>query len=86
METPKTVKRQFVGTVVSDKMAKTVVVRVDRTVLHPKYHKRYTRSTKLKAHDEKAEYHVGDLVTVEECRPLSRDKRWRVIGRVTNGK
>jgi len=74
-------KRQLIGTVISDKMAKTVVVRVDRTVLHAKYKKRYTRSTKLKAHDETGAYHVGDKVTIEETRPISRDKRWRVIGK-----
>ena len=76
-----TAKRQFIGTVVSDKMAKTVAVEIGRTVLHPKYHKRYTRTTRLKAHDEKGEYHVGDQVIIEECRPLSADKRWRVVGR-----
>ncbi len=74
-------KRQLTGTVVSDKMAKTVAVEIERTVLHPKYHKRYTLTTKLKAHDEKGEYHAGDKVIIEECRPLSADKRWRVIGR-----
>jgi small subunit ribosomal protein S17 len=81
MEKTTTTKRQFTGTVVSDKMSKTVTVRVDRTVLHPKYHKRYTRSTKMKAHDEKGEYHTGDLVVIEECKPISRDKRWRVVGK-----
>ena len=86
MEKSVKTKRQFTGTVVSDKMSKTVVVRVDRTVLHPKYHKRYTRSTKMKAHDEKGEYHVGDAVVIEECKPISRDKRWRVVGRVARSK
>ena len=81
MEKNTTTKRQFTGTVVSDKMSKTVTVRVDRTVLHPKYHKRYTRSTKMKAHDEKGEYHTGELVVIEECKPISRDKRWRVVRR-----
>ena len=81
MEKNTTTKRQFTGKVVSDKMSKTVTVRVDRTVLHPKYHKRYTRSTKMKAHDEKGEYHTGDLVVIEECKPISRDKRWRVVGK-----
>ena len=81
MEKTTTTKRQFTGTVVSDKMSKTVTVRVDRTVLHPKYHKRYTRSTKMKAHDEKGEYHMGDPVVIEECKPISRDKRWRVVGK-----
>jgi small subunit ribosomal protein S17 len=86
MEKSVKTKRQFTGTVVSDKMSKTVTVRVDRTVLHPKYHKRYTRSTKMKAHDEKGEYHTGDAVVIEECKPLSRDKRWRVVGRVARSK
>lgn len=81
MEMKKTNKRQFTGTVVSDKMAKTVVVKVNRTIMHPKYHKRYVRSTRLKAHDENRTYHVGDLVVIEECKPLSRDKRWCVIGK-----
>jgi 30S ribosomal protein S17 len=81
MEKSVKTKRQFSGTVISDKMSKTVVVRVDRTVMHPKYHKRYTRSTKMKAHDEKGEYHVGDAVVIEECKPISRDKRWRVVGK-----
>lgn len=84
METKQATKRQFTGTVVSDKMTKTVVVKVERTVLHPKYNKRFKRSTKMKAHDEKGEYHVGDAVIIEECRPLSRDKRWRVVGKVVS--
>ena len=71
--------RHFEGIVISDKMAKTIVVRVDRTVVHPKYGKRYVRSEKYKVHDEKKQYKVGDLVSFMECRPLSRDKRWRVL-------
>jgi len=81
MDNKQKTKRQFTGTVVSDKMSKTVVVKVDRTVLHPIYRKRYTRSTKFKAHDEAQAYHTGDMVTIEECSPISRDKRWRVIGK-----
>lgn len=73
------VSRTFTGTVVSDKMTKTVVVRVDRTVMHPKYKKRFTRSQKYKVHDETGVAHVGDVVTFVECRPLSRDKRWRLV-------
>jgi small subunit ribosomal protein S17 len=81
---PTTVKtektcRTFTGVVVSDKMAKTVVVRVDRTVMHPKYKKRYVRSAKYKVHDENKTAKVGDVVTFTECRPLSRDKRWRLV-------
>lgn len=72
-------KRTFTGVVVSDKMAKTIVVQVDRTVVHPKYGKRYLRSEKYKVHDEKNAHKVGEHVTFVECRPLSRDKRWRVV-------
>lgn len=71
--------RQLTGTVVSDKMTKTVVVRVDRIVSHPKYHKQYTVSTRLAAHDPQGLYHVGDRVMIEETRPLSATKRWKVI-------
>jgi small subunit ribosomal protein S17 len=79
MEKIKAQKRQFTGTVVSDKMKKTVTVKVSRTLMHPKYGKRYTVSAKFKAHDEKSECKVNDVVLIEECRPLSRDKRFRVI-------
>ena len=66
------------GVVVSDRMQKTVVVFVERTVTHPKYKKILRRRTKVKAHDERNECHIGDRVLIVECRPLSRDKRWRV--------
>jgi len=66
------------GLVVSDRMQKTVVVSVERTVTHPRYKKILRRRTKVKAHDERNECHVGDRVLIVECRPLSRDKRWRV--------
>jgi small subunit ribosomal protein S17 len=66
------------GVVVSDRMQKTVVVTVERTVMHPKYKKFRRRRTKLKAHDEQNQCHIGDRVLIVECRPLSRDKRWRV--------
>jgi small subunit ribosomal protein S17 len=70
--------RERAGLVVSDRMQKTVVVSVERTVIHPKYKKILRRRTKVKAHDERSECHVGDRVLIVECRPLSRDKRWRV--------
>jgi small subunit ribosomal protein S17 len=70
--------KQRSGVVVSDRMQKTVVVTVERTVMHPKYKKFLKRRTKLKAHDEQNRCHVGDRVLIVECRPLSRDKRWRV--------
>ena len=66
------------GVVVADRMQKTVVVTVERTVMHPRYRKILRRRTKVKAHDEKNECHIGDRVLIVECRPLSRDKRWRV--------
>ena len=66
------------GVVVSDKMAKTVTVLVERRVKHPLYGKFMTRTRKYHAHDEAGEYHEGDLVEIEECRPLSKTKAWRV--------
>lgn len=66
------------GLVVSDRMQKTVVVSIERTVLHPRYKKVLKRRTKVKAHDESNQCHIGDRVLIVECRPLSRDKRWRV--------
>ena len=68
-----------VGTVVSARMAKTIAVSMDRTVRHPKFEKSLTRQTILKAHDEKSEARVGDLVEVVETRPLSKTKRWRLV-------
>ncbi len=73
--------RRFVGEVVSDKMAKTIVVKVESVKIHPKYQKRYTVSKKYKVHDETNQYKVGDKVSFVECRPLSRDKRWRVLSK-----
>ena len=67
------------GTVVSDKMQKTVVVRVDTLKMHAKYRKQYKVSKKFKAHDENKEYRIGDVVEIEETRPLSREKRWKVV-------
>lgn len=67
------------GRVVSDRMEKTVVVVVERTLRHPLYGKRMTKETKYYAHDEDDEYRVGDLVSIEETRPLSKLKRWRVV-------
>lgn len=67
------------GVVVSDKGDKTVVVRVDRRIRHPLYHKAMIRSKKYHAHDEKNEYRTGDLVRIQETRPISKLKRWRVL-------
>ena len=74
-------KRRLEGTVVSDKMSKTIVVRVDRVKTHAKYRKQFHVSKRYKVHDEKNEYKVGDVVAFEECRPYSKDKCWRVIGK-----
>ena len=66
------------GEVVSNRMQKTVVVSVERIVMDPRFKKYLKRRTRVKAHDEKNECRVGDRVLIVECRPLSRDKRWRV--------
>jgi small subunit ribosomal protein S17 len=75
-----------VGVVVSDGMDKTVVVRIDRQVRHPLYGKTVRRSSKLAAHDEGNDAHVGDTVRVTETRPLSKTKRWRVVEVVERAK
>jgi small subunit ribosomal protein S17 len=75
-------KRVLTGRVVSDKMNKTVTVLVERRVKHELYGKVITRSKKYHAHDEKNEYHDGDVVTIEECRPLAKTKSWRVVALV----
>ena len=71
--------KKFQGTVVSEKMNKSVVVVVNRVRMHPLYKKRYTVSKRYKVHDPKEEAKVNDKVIFEECRPLSKDKRWRLI-------
>lgn len=73
------IKRKFNGVVVSDKMNKTILVKVNRMKIHPRYKKRYIVSKNYKVHDEKNQYKIGDKVRFVECRPLSKDKRWRVI-------
>ncbi len=76
-------KRTLVGEVVSDKMDKTIVVEVARRVRHPMYHKVITKYKKFYAHDEQEEAGLGDTVRIEESRPLSKLKRWRLAGVVT---
>lgn len=78
-EAPQRNKKTLQGVVVSDKMQKTVVVRVERFVKDPKYGKYVKISKKYKAHDESGEKKVGDKVTIRECRPLSRDKHFAVV-------
>lgn len=80
------IKKRLEGVIVSNKMAKTVVVLVERMKLAPKYRKYHKVSTKFKAHDENNEYRLGDKVVIEESRPLSRDKRWKVAKLVSHGK
>lgn len=77
-----TTRRRITGKVVSTKMTKTVSVQVDRTVLHAKYQKRYTMSKKYLAHNELEGVLVGDKVIIEETRPMSALKRWRVVAKV----
>ncbi|MCK5415953.1 30S ribosomal protein S17 [Candidatus Parcubacteria bacterium] len=73
------IRKKFDGIVVSDKMEKTIVVKVDSVKIHSKYKKRYTVSRKYKVHDEKNQFKIGDKISFVECRPMSKDKRWRVI-------
>ena len=74
-------KKQLIGKVISNKMQKTVVVEIERIKEHPKYKRRFKVKKKYKAHDEKGEYKIGDRVIIEECRPISKEKRWRVISK-----
>ncbi len=76
-----TKKRVREGIVVSDRMSKTRVVAISQGKKHPKYHKYYTVTTRVKAHDENNAYKIGDRVVIEETRPLSREKRWRIVGK-----
>ena len=79
-------RKQRVGTVVSDKMDKTIVVAIKTKVLHPLYGKTVNRTTKFKAHDENNECRIGDTVRIMETRPLSKDKRWRLVEIVEKAK
>lgn len=72
-------KRRLQGIVSSNAMSKTVVVTVTRAKMHPKYGQQYKVSKRYKAHDERNEYKVGEVVIIEQCRPLSKDKVWRVV-------
>jgi len=72
-------KRILQGTVVSDKNTQTVVVKVERQVMHPLYKKYIGRSKKYHAHDEKSQFKAGDIVRIQECRPYSKLKRWEVL-------
>ena len=78
-ENTRAFRKTRIGQVVSDKMDKTIVVAIEDSVQHPLYKKILKRTYKLKAHDENNECGVGDTVKVMECRPLSKDKRWRLV-------
>lgn len=75
-------KKRLQGKIVSNKMQKTVVVKVERIKEHRKYKKRYKVFKKYKAHIEKGDYNIGDNVVIEECRPISKEKKWRVITKI----
>ncbi|SOD40974.1 30S ribosomal protein S17 [Nitrosovibrio sp. Nv4] len=81
----RTVSATLSGKVVSDKMDKTITVLVERKVKHPLYGKIMVRSKKYHVHDESNEFHAGDMVVIEECRPLSKTKAWRVVKLVEKG-
>ncbi len=75
----KKIQRQLTGKVVSDKMEKSIVVLIERKVKHPKYGKYVTRSTRIHAHDAENSCREGDTVTIQECRPLSKTKAWKLV-------
>ena len=79
-------RKTVIGKVVSDKMDKTIVVTITTKRMDPLYKKYVTRSKKCKAHDEKNDAHIGDTVKIVECRPLSKDKRWRLESIVERAK
>jgi small subunit ribosomal protein S17 len=79
-------KKQQKGTIVSNKMQKTVVVRVERMIESKKYKRRYKVQKKYKAHTNEQNYNVGDIVLIEECRPISKDKKWKVIKKIADTK
>ena len=86
MEKRKTLRKVRIGKVISDKMQKSIVVAIDRRVQHKIYKKYFTRTSTFMVHDEKREAHVGDLVKIMETRPLSKNKRWRLVEIVEKAK
>jgi len=75
-------KKRLIGQIISNKMPKTVVVKVERIKEHPRYKRRYKTHKSYKAHSEKEEYKIGEKVVIEECRPISKEKRWKVVKKV----
>ena len=86
MSEERNLRKELIGTVTSDKMDKTIVVAIETRVKHPIYKKTVKRTYKLKAHDEENTCKVGDKVLVMETRPLSKDKRWRLVSIVEKAK
>jgi small subunit ribosomal protein S17 len=86
MEKRATLRKVRIGKVISDKMQKSIVVAIDRRVQHPIYKKYFTRTSTFMVHDEKREAHIGDLVKIMETRPLSKNKRWRLVEIVEKAK
>jgi len=82
MNKQKLIKKRLSGIVVSDRMDKTVIVAITRLKEHSKYKKRYKITKRYKAHDEQNKFKVGDKVMIQECRPISKDKKWRVIAKI----
>ena len=83
---PRTLRKTRIGVVVSNKMDKTIIVAIERKVPHPIYKKYFKKTTKLMAHDEKKECGLGDKVKIMETRPLSKNKRWRLVEIVEKAK
>ncbi len=81
-----TLRKERVGIVLSDKMQKTIVVQIRRKALHPEYGKVIEKANKFKVHDEKNEAKIGDRVRIVETRPLSKDKRWRLVEVISHGR
>ncbi len=79
-------KRRLTGRVVSNKMQKTIVVEIESIKLHQKLQMRYKSHSRYKAHDEKNECNIGDIAVIEECKPISKDKKWRVVERIAQQK
>lgn len=86
MEEKRNLRKERIGVVTSDKMEKSIVVKVERRVKHPKYGKFVKKSTKFVAHDEKNDCHIGDTVKIMETRPLSKSKNWRLVEIVERAK
>ncbi|MGC6414791.1 MAG: 30S ribosomal protein S17 [Bacteroidia bacterium] len=86
METTRNARKEIVGTVTSSKMDKTIVVSVVRNVKHPKYGKYFKKTKKFSAHDEKNECGENDIVKIMETRPMSKNKRWRLVEIVEKAK